>query len=59
MKELLLAVLVLGTAQGQRTECGTRKSVYDFNITTLDGLTTTSLKEHEGKVLLIINSASL
>jgi hypothetical protein len=58
-----LTLLALsGFVKGQYSWCNTRgddRTVYDFPIETLDGERLTDLSSYRGKVLLVINSASL
>jgi len=51
-KLLLLSFLALGLHAGEN-----RMSIYDFNVTTIDG-ESISMSKYKGKVLLIVNVAS-
>jgi glutathione peroxidase len=58
---LIFTVLLFGSfssmAQAQQKTGGAKKSIYDFQVTTIDGQKV-DLAKYKGKVLLIVNVAS-
>ncbi|MEI7837900.1 MAG: glutathione peroxidase [Planctomycetota bacterium] len=54
---IIPALLLAGSAQGGQKETNTVNSIYEFNVSRIDG-TATNLTEYKGKVLLIVNVAS-
>jgi len=54
---IIPALLLAGSAQGGQKETNPVNSIYEFNVSRIDG-TVTNLMEYKGKVLLIVNVAS-
>jgi len=54
---IIPAFLLAGSVQGGQKETNTVNSIYEFNVSRIDG-TATNLVEYRGKVLLIVNVAS-